>query len=80
MIGNERLDTFTTRLVGILCSPLVLVIIPARFSPSEVFMHVQTLLPLLLAYLDTDDFLFLYLLLPSKQSARVLLCSLDRMR
>ena len=43
-------------------------------------MHVQTLLPLLLAYLDTDDFLFLYLLLPSKQSARVLLCSLDRMR
>ena len=77
MIGNERLDTFTTRLVGILCSPLVLFIIPARFSPSKVFIHVQTPLPLLLAFLDTDYFLFLYLLLQSQQSAPVLSYSLD---
>lgn len=57
MIWNERVDTLMTRSVGIICSPLVLIIIPARFSPSKVFMYVRTPLPLFLAFSDTDCFL-----------------------
>ena len=57
MLGNERLDTLTTRSVGIICSPpYILIILATRFSHSKVFMYIWTPPPFL-KFADTDRFL-----------------------